>query len=499
MTDPKPVQHTVQTAKEAVLQIDFEQPSVAAGSYIALLESLIKNPVDQQSAIPLFEEMRKPLHNILQALYDQYHNTSIPMPKAMYEAFRLSATNLRLMANFYAQIVKQMKRTDLDQRGRLRASTLLHRYLYYLSALAMAHFRARRELPKGIWLEAHAAYAKASHFGLAMATVDDALDILHPTSTVKTVYIRLMLMDTANTYSIGAKDIDSIERWAAMWCERIHIESYVPGKELPSFYIDFNVDTPLVSSKELKGVPESACILNTNELELELRNLLNKLRDGVSPVALSLGQESGEYTSQLLSRVAFSWTQMVLARRFRRHDSKGSLQLSSGFESIHRLLSSGELKIQNQLTEMWSITNYSAQGFRIQRASAGRPVRHGQLVAIRPENAEDMLLAQISWLMQGQNGDITAGIFVLPGVPEPVWVSTPSSQKQGNAGEVTSRAFLLPSVSSIEEEASLVLVPHCTTADRRATMHYENKRWSVRFLTIQQRGQNFERVYFSIG
>ena len=82
--------------------------------------------------------------------------------------------------------------------------------------------------------------------------------------------------------------------------------------------------------------------------------------------------------------------------------------------------------------EHWQLADQSAQGMRIVRRAGnpGNRYAHAQLVAVRPSDIDTFMLAQVRWLLCADNGDLSAGIRLLPGLPAPVAVrsggNTPS-------------------------------------------------------------------------
>src|SRR6185436_15841121 len=69
--------------------------------------------------------------------------------------------------------------------------------------------------------------------------------------------------------------------------------------------------------------------------------------------------------------------------------------------------------------ERWQIEDESAQGLRMVRRAGdpGRRCTHGQLIIVRPADAKGFMLGQLRWLMAAQNGDLYAGMKLLPGLP----------------------------------------------------------------------------------
>ena len=101
----------------------------------------------------------------------------------------------------------------------------------------------------------------------------------------------------------------------------------------------------------------------------------------------------------------------------------------------------------------WHITNQSVNGFRLVRQHPGKPVMHGQLIAIRPHEGEPFLLGCINWLMQESSGRLVVGAEIFAGLPLAI-----ALRPQANiAGEPYSRAFLLPPVPVVGSKESLLL------------------------------------------
>ena len=76
------------------------------------------------------------------------------------------------------------------------------------------------------------------------------------------------------------------------------------------------------------------------------------------------------------------------------------------------------------VVEKWQIEDESAQGMRMVRAAAeaGKRMAHGQLIGVRPADGKQFMLAQVRWLMGSENGDVHAGVKLLPGLPRPLAV-----------------------------------------------------------------------------
>jgi hypothetical protein len=72
--------------------------------------------------------------------------------------------------------------------------------------------------------------------------------------------------------------------------------------------------------------------------------------------------------------------------------------------------------------ERWELMDQSVGGFRLRRSGNGARLDHHQLVGIRPPDADQLLIADLSWLMYRSDGTLEVGVNVLPGVPRVVGV-----------------------------------------------------------------------------
>ena len=149
---------------------------------------------------------------------------------------------------------------------------------------------------------------------------------------------------------------------------------------------------------------------------------------------------------------------------------------------------------QGFLIERWSIIDESAQGLRLVRraADSGKRVAHGQLLGVRPADGRQFMLAQVRWVMGAENGDLHAGVKLLPGVPSPL-----AARSAGLNVEAESwvPALGLTAVPALNAPASLILGPGWYKRKRVIELHAESPS-KVRLTEVMERGADFERVAY---
>jgi cyclic-di-GMP-binding protein len=146
------------------------------------------------------------------------------------------------------------------------------------------------------------------------------------------------------------------------------------------------------------------------------------------------------------------------------------------------------------LLEDWLIEERSPQELRMRRApaTAGKRYAHGQLMAVRPAEGRIFLLGQLRWLTGTAEGELRAGIKLIPGAPAAIALRTTG------LNEKTERwvyGLALGPVPAVEAPPSLVLPAGSFKPNRVYGVQGEMPR-SLRVTALIERGTDFERVAY---
>jgi hypothetical protein len=123
----------------------------------------------------------------------------------------------------------------------------------------------------------------------------------------------------------------------------------------------------------------------------------------------------------------------------------------------------------------------------------GKRYAHGQLVCVKPADAKDFL-GQVRWLMTADDGDLHAGIKLLPGLPGPSAVRPTGLNVQQ---EEFTPALTLSAVAALNAPATLVLQSGWFKPKRVIEVFGETP-VRVRLAELIERGVDFERVAYEI-
>ena len=519
----------VATGSAYLSRLPLANPTVAEQQLQLFLDALLADPPSADTLLSLLELARVPLCFVEEEMARRYHSKSLPLGPDEEASFRLVLLSWEKMRRAYALCAQMAEPIARDPQFSGLIATVLHRCLYYSGMVILEHYRARRELPPGIWLDLHHFFETAEQWGVANTPLKDALESDLQATHCTAAYVTILLLDIASPFSNSVRNLNLIRRWAGLWAPLVSAHALNDDFELPPYIIELKKDAPLHPTNNAKNSFKDARHLDTSRLGLQINHMLSQLRQRMTPSQLGLGEETRGHVMTLLDQLSRPWTQSSSPRRFRRFASAGSARVVVSFDAMHFHISGTEFiqtdaasaysrdqfdqlftfrekadpgqKLKTRTNtdfpvDNWSVINHSANGFRLARSSAGQKITHSQLLSLCPHDGEDFLLAQSSWLMEESTGGLLMGVSVLPGLPQAV-----SFRPEGGIDGIRerfSRAFLLPAVPAINEEASLVLPKNFYQASRILELVIEGKSSQVRLKHIQQHGIDFDRSSFDI-
>ncbi|MFZ2268160.1 MAG: hypothetical protein WAV95_11350 [Azonexus sp.] len=518
----------LQSGMGFLAQLPLANPVVAEQQLIRFLDALLNAPPDSDTLFSLLEQARVPICFVEEEMARRYHNKPLVLADEEENCFQQVVAAWRKIGKAYALCARLGEPDASDPKYASLVATILHRCLYYTGMIILEHYRARRELPAGIWMELHGYYETAEEWGVAYTPVEDVLENSLQATHCAAAYITLLLIEIASPYSNSVRNLNLIRRWAGMWAPLVSIHLLENDLEVPPYVVELMKDTPLHPCSDADNPDVDARRLDTTRLGLQISHMLSQLRQRITPSQLGLGEETGGHVIQLLEHLSRPWTQAASPRKFRRYASEGVARVAIGFEAMHFCVTGQEfeqpdsaraysrdefdqlftfrdradpgqtLAIKPQINfpvDEWSVINHSANGFRLARSCAGQKLAHGQLMVVCPHDGDHFLLVHATWLMQEESGGLIVGVAILPGMPAGVGVRY-ASEATGPNHERFHRAFLLPPVPVVHEEGSIVLPSGIYQASRLLDVSDGDNIWRLRLRHILQRGIDFDRISY---
>lgn len=488
-----------------------------------LLGGMQATPPAPTAYLEVLETARTSLAFVQEEMADRYAQSALPLGSREDETLRRVVGLWQAMARAYDQVARAAGK-DADHPGRLEL--ICQRRIHYSGKAILEYFRARREVPKGLWSDLHGYYSAAQECGVAQAGVTEILnDAAHPQSSAQ-AYAAMLLADLGDPYGRGPLEFGWLVRWSQRFASFTEIGELAAGSGGHGYAVDLTHDhgpVPLETLERNAHVRQLA----TPRLSAELHQVLAQLKNKRSPAQLGFGDDCFEPAcSRLLVSLYRPWCLAARPRRFQRRKASGNAQLCYGFEAIHFYVSGEEFaqpehmrvysreKFETATTfryqldpsehlraradqagytlENWAVSDQSASGFRLLRFGAGVRIEHGQLLGLRPADGGCVLLCQVRWLMYLSSGALMIGVFVLPGAPRAA-----AARQRGirSPAERYSRVFLLPPMPALKQVATMVL-PKGWFQPGRITEIYTNHCVEVRLLEAVTQGSDFDRVSF---
>ncbi|MFT3735573.1 MAG: hypothetical protein QM776_11190 [Rhodocyclaceae bacterium] len=496
-----------------------------------LLDGMIVHPPEPAEHLQVLEEMRTTLDFVMAQASQRY--VARPLPPASEEDERL----LRVVASWTAMaksysIVAQ--RSALDPGFTDRRALLTHRRIQYSALAMMEYYRARREMPPGLWRDLHTLYLAAERAGHADVRVADALNEVWGAQSAQEAYVALLLVNASIPSGRTPRELVWILRWAqrfAPYCT-ILLENQPRPDKATKFALDVEADHGL---RPVGLIPANAKTRNidTKRLAAHIQAVVSQLKKGVTPASLGLGDDCVQPAcSRLLVSLYRPWGHAAAGRKFPRKRTNAEVLLCVDQQAIAFFLEGREFsqpndgrvtsfsdtqvirtfgdRIDADLTpealraraaqlgyvqeENWHINDQSLTGYRISRSRGASRVEHRQLVGLRNDPAAPMLLAEVSWLQFQNNGSLQAGVSVLPGPPKVVAVRLHLGDR--SARERYRMGFAIPAVPSLKTDESLIVPAGWFLVGRRVEVYSEGP-WFARMEKLISRGANFDRVSFT--
>jgi hypothetical protein len=510
--------------REIIANLPITNVAVAHDALHRLLKAVYEAPPAPAEYLSVLECAREPLAFLQETIASRYAAKPLPASATEANAFEQTLAFWRLMATCYAHVARLGVEVP-EIRNRL--ALICHRCIHYAGQSVIEHFRARRPVAQGFWLELHGYYGTAANLGIAGDAVPDVLD--DRKSSCGDAYAAVLLVDLANPYSRTPRELSWIVRWAQALASHTTVAPPDEDAGGRSYGIDLGQDRGLVPVDHLSAT-SSARLFNTSRLGNEVQQLLACLKAGESPADLGLGEDCPAIQAgRLLVQIYRPWCLAAMPRRFERTRSSGTLAVVYEPDSIYfhvcgrefiqpqhaRIFSRTDVEKlwihRNQLdptmplrlrtaqldyaNDLWEVADQSLNGFRVGRNAAGPRVEHNQLLAVRAPGKEEFVLARISWLYQDPDGQLHAGIHVFPGPA--VGVAIRPTGVAVTAADQYVPGYFLPAIPNLKEGVSVVLPPGWFNPGRIIEI-FTDRSVNARLGELLSRGPNFERCTFTL-
>ena len=490
------------------------------GALLAHLEELNTFALAPSVRLKVLELLREPIFFVQTELAKKFSARAIPLAKHEREIF-LNVTALwDALGQGYQHCLEAVAAGELIGEGAISCQRALDCVAQKLNE----YYKACQDLEADDWQLAHALYVFAEERGLEQIAVPDPLGQATTLTTPKQTWLRMLLLNLATPNEQSPRQITMIAKWLERWTEKVTVSAEANTSGLAQLSVN------LAGSAGASRTPVSgarARYLSMDGLAASLKNRIMLLRKGETPQSLKLGDDCVQpFCEKTLLLLYRQWCEPNNTRDQARSSASNPAQVACSIAGIHhyisglpfkqpgsaRELSSKERQeiatfgriatraendysqIHGYAVELWMLLDESLTGLRMMRAAdkPGMRLTQGQLVGIRPGNSRHFMLCAVRRLLSTREMDITAGVRIIPGVPQAVAVKPTGINA---AAEKFIPALALPEVTALRSPASLLLPPGWFRAKRVIEVWHEAPQ-EVMLTTLLERGVDFERVSF---
>jgi len=505
----------------------------ATAALLELLEGMAVASPEPKGHLDVLEHSRQTIDFVQAEAAKRYAARPLP-PDSQEENVLQQVTRLwSILATNYAFVAQRVSTSNNPALAEQK-TLLTQRRIQYHTLCMIEYFRARREMPVGLWKDLHEQYLVAERGGFADIRVADTLNETWGAQSAKECYVSALLIDAASPYSRTPREFIWLVRWAQRFAPYCMLQNGLEVKDkTPSFVLDMDADCGLRPINANVAAPKLRS-LSTTKLAGHIQAVVNQLKKGVSAASLGLGNDCVQPAcARLLVSLYRPWGLAASGRRFPRHRasqqasvcidpaaaaffitgkpfeqdgrprimdySRAEAMLTLGERVDGEDLSEDKIDVRavqlGYVLESWDIIDQSVAGFKMVRQEGNSRVQHRQLIGLRMPNSASLLLAEISWLQFTQRGQLNAGVSVLPGPPSVVAVRIAGNER--GIKDQYKLGFVIPPVPALKTEISLMIPAGWFQSDRRLSILADGVTWQARLEKLVSRGANFDRVSFT--
>ncbi len=524
LTAPRvPLQFTDSTGcREWLEQLTLTNVQLTQQVLTTQLASLAATALPSLERLKILEALRDSVLFVQSESAKRYAGKGLPLDPGELTVWN-NVINLWNESNQnYQQCLKAYREGDLTIAP--HAALITMRCLRLIGCSMADHYRSYREPPAMIWRSLHELYSFAEQHGFARIRVHDTFTQRDPDSSCAESYVQVLLAHLANPYSLSVRQLAFVERWLERWATLVGLAVQPPPtSQIPLLAIDLNGAQGVTFASDVAAQP-GLRYLELEQLSKTLRQTINLLKQGQTPVQLGLGEDARQPGCEnLLMLLYVQWCRAGRSRSEERSAADEPVQVCLGLNAAHIQVGGGRstrpaselssLEKQDLDTygyiarapresnekeepvvplERWQTVNHSASGFMcIQRESNGKTrISHNQLLAVRRGDGRQFHLGMVQWLKIEESGKLLCGVRLFPGAPQAISVR-PSNFNPVGGGRYEC-ALLLPEVFAPSTPATLVLPAGWFQSGRFVEVHSDRKQ-VAKLLNLLEKGSDFDR------
>ncbi len=487
-------------AREWLERLDHTRPATVQASLLGQINLLNQYRVPAGERLRTIEELRDAVLTVQCDTSRRFVGRPLPLTDSERAAFDANQAMWDALVTAYLHCLTAALDGDGSVAGQV--ALIAHRALGALGLMQLDALRAAHLPAAGYWRRTHACYSAAERLGAAERKINDnTINEERPTS-VRAAYVLCVMMHTASPFGLTHRQLGMMHRWLGKWAGKIALlDTAIHHCALPPLMLDLTSDEAIARSNQRNS---QLRWLVLDEFSHGVRKRLALLAQGETPAALRLGDElSPSQADRLLRHMHTHCCRGGLTRAEPRRTAQQTASVVIGMLAVQEFLcGAGRLVTETMeadtrpetmatgyLVEDWRVVDDSASGLRMGRrmTTDGARVGNGMLIAVRPDNGSNFLLAHVCWTM-ANGAELQMGISMLAGTPIPVELTR---APDGN-GDHQGHGFLMPAVERIGQPECVALPPGWYRKSRDILLSNGGEKRRVRLVESMERGSDFD-------
>lgn len=480
------------------------------------LEKLNRQKFSVDVRLTALELYRPAILFAVHGLSRQYCNQSLPLQET-------AKAQAELAQQLFTELAIGYKQAILTEEDRLftigednQLALLLQRALDALGRLLRIYHLIYSPPQAGIWSELHLLYLHALQLSLQNLTVPDEPG----ESSINLVYKHALLLAMAIPSHMNSVDIERVIDYLNRFADLAQLHPLgSPDKTAGIFLVHLKSDTPpipLVKNTQ-NADPRTDILLITIELARQVHQHISQLQSDKRPIILDLPDEAmvDQRYRDMLLHLLKHWGNTP-KRVFHRDKKNNTISMCAGMPAIRYFLGLESSKKKKPPTPeetlvtvsfatspidtggsaifksaRWMVVNESPGGLALSESSPAQGgLRIGELLGLKPDQANQWELAIVRWATNGENGPLQIGAQMIAPSAKNATLHTSDLSR-------VEHALLLPELPPLKQPATLIAARGVYKPARTLLLEEDGKMTDIMLTRMVERTNNYERFQFS--
>jgi len=543
----KPVFKDATTCAKWLGQLQLTNLHHAHGVLRMQLDEFNRYPIRGIERLHTLEQLREAVTSIQDDYAKKLVAKKLPLSHDEFTIFAAIVGMWQGMVTGYQRCLQNCMAGDAQLA--VYGALICQRCLLYIGLQIFEHLHNGYEFDSKLWSQLHQIYALCEGKGWQLKEITDDLNGQAHTFSCNAIYTKILLACHAYRADLPRHLMKLMDRWLTLWSPTIAVERRYAASNGVIAPLAVNLDSASgLQPSQLTAPSDHLRYLVMAPLSKLIRVKTIQLQRGQSPQQLDLGDDcnSAECVA-FLNYLHQYWCEGRDSRMDERQSAtQQQAQVCYGMESCFAYIANRpfqqpakdtalsrkqiaaldraqsdtnrhDLAIMGMVLETWQIEDESIRGARLLREGKfGVRLGTGQLVAVRPTNADAFTVGTVSWVKVTQAGRLHIGVRYLPGLPQRALEIAPLSTgvryqpglPQAVAMKTTGinttesdkfvAALLLPAVLMPKIPASLIIPRNWFKPGRVVEIVQVDKKSLLLKMKLSiEKGSDYERISFT--